>query len=157
MSAEQVDSIYRVTDDKIEGFFREHRFLSNFHEYPLKYEGLIYGSAEAAYQAAKTLDNDIRERFTKLSPSQAKHEGQIVKLRDNWDSIKDQIMEDILFIKFTSCEDLKNQLLATGNRYLEETNWWGDRYWGRCNGHGQNKLGRFLIFIRSQIRETIPT
>lgn len=40
-------------------------------------------------------------------------------------------------------------LMATGNKYLEERNWWGDLYWGRDKeGNGENMLGKLLMEIR---------
>lgn len=159
MSDKLVDATFSVTENKIGGFFKKYRFLSNFHEYPVKWQGLVYGSSEAAFQAAKSTDQYIRLEFSTLSPSEAKGRGQKVQLREGWDSIKDSIMYDILIEKFTSCEDLKKDLLDTGDMYLEETNWWGDRYWGVCNGHGLNKLGSILMQVRAAIRkmEVEPT
>jgi len=34
---------------------------------------------------------------------------------------------------------------------LEETNTWGDKYWGVCNGEGENQLGKLLMKIRENI------
>ncbi len=42
MSDKQVDSVFGVTDSKIQGFFRQYRNLSNFGEGKVEYEGLIY-------------------------------------------------------------------------------------------------------------------
>lgn len=39
--------------DKFDG---EYDFLSNFYPCDIKFEGLLYNSNEAAYQAAKTID-----------------------------------------------------------------------------------------------------
>ena len=36
----------------------------------------------------------------------------------------------------------------TGDGYLEETNTWGDTYWGYTNGRGRNFLGRLIARIR---------
>lgn len=44
------------------------------------------------------------------------------------------------------------QLLATGTRYLEETNTWGDTYWGVCEGKGLNMLGKTLMQVRDELR-----
>ena len=47
---------------------------------------------------------------------------------------------------------LRDKLMATGNCQLIEGNTWGDRYWGVCDGVGQNHLGRLLMEIRDQIQ-----
>ena len=66
-------------------------------------------------------------------------------------------MYEILVEKFTIPE-LKEKLLATGDEYLEEGNYWHDNYWGNCHCEkcaditGQNKLGILLMKIREDIR-----
>ena len=47
--------------------------------------------------------------------------------------------------------DLKEKLLATGNEELVEGNWWGDQYWGICDGIGKNKLGKLLMKVRKEL------
>ena len=39
--------------NKIDSFKDEYFFLSNFYEAPVEYDGLKYGSSEAAFQAQK--------------------------------------------------------------------------------------------------------
>jgi predicted NAD-dependent protein-ADP-ribosyltransferase YbiA (DUF1768 family) len=34
---------------------------------------------------------------------------------------------------------------------LIEGNWWGDTYWGVCNGVGENHLGKLLMKIRDYL------
>lgn len=46
----------------INKFRGANRFLSNFYETSVEWEGLIYPSSEAAFQAAKTLDQEDRKR-----------------------------------------------------------------------------------------------
>jgi predicted NAD-dependent protein-ADP-ribosyltransferase YbiA (DUF1768 family) len=59
-------------------------------------------------------------------------------------------MEDLLRQKFQN-PYLKNKLLATGNAEIEETNSWGDVFWGICKGVGENHLGKILMKIRSEL------
>lgn len=138
--------------DNIRGFFEDYRWLSNFHECEIHHNGLVFGSTEAAYQAAKTLDPEVRKLFQDMKPSMAKKVGSNgVVLRPDWEDIKVQIMWEVNLDKYTRHEYLKEKLLATGTRRLEETNWWGDTYWGVCEGVGQNQLGRVLMEIRERI------
>ena len=44
------------------------------------------------------------------------------------------------------------RLLETGDVYLEETNTWGDVFWGVCNGKGENMLGQVLMLIRDELK-----
>ena len=70
----------------------------------------------------------------------------------NCTQVRDKIMYDINVIKFSN-PYLRNLLLTTGDRYLEETNWWKDDYWGVVNGQGLNKLGLILMKIRDEIKQ----
>lgn len=140
-------------EDSIKGFQGEYRWLSNFYECSVEYQGLKYKSSEAAYQAQKTEDMNEREQFTDMSPAEAKKVGKNgVKLRRDWENIKIWYMRDVLLAKFTQNEHLKEKLLATGEKYLEETNWWGDTFWGVCKGRGKNELGAMLMAVRDEIR-----
>lgn len=151
MSKEQVDRVHIVSDKEIKGFFRDYRFLSNFHETPICYGGLTYPSTENAYQAAKTSD---KLPFTKMSPRDAKLLGKTIEIRSDWDTVRTRIMVELTFIKFMRDNKLKELLIQTGDKYLEETNWWNDTYWGVCNGKGENKLGQILMCVRELIKTT---
>lgn len=130
----------------------EARFLSNFWMCKVVYEGITYTSSEHAYQAAKTRYRGEKEHIASLkTPGQAKRAGKLVTMREDWYEVRDQIMEDILRIKFTTNEDLKQLLISTGDLYLEETNTWGDVYWGVCKGKGKNILGKILMKIREEL------
>ena len=127
-----------VFNDGIYGFFGEHRFLSNFWYADVTYDGDTYSSVEHGYQAAKCAHPVDRIPFlqsTGITPAQAKRQGKHVKLRDDWELVKIAIMRDLVFQKFQH-EDLRDRLIATGDKYLEETNTWGDTFWGVCNGNG---------------------
>lgn len=141
------------TSDKIEGFFNDHRFLSNFWRCQIVFQGIQFQSVETAYQAVKSDQRDDWERMSKLSASEAKIAGKKLKLRDGWNDIKLIIMYDLLWQKFAAPhnQDLRAQLLSTGDLWLEEQNTWGDTYWGVCKGNGQNNLGKLLMQIRAQL------
>ena len=59
-------------------------------------------------------------------------------------------MKELLRQKFLIPE-LGQMLLETGNSPLEETNSWGDTYWGVCKGVGKNMLGKLLMEVRNEI------
>ncbi len=138
----------------IRGFFGEYRWLSNFHECPVFFEGIVYPSSENAYQAAK-IDVDYRNRLKDLSPAKVKREWKklprIDDTKEEWDARKYEVMSVILFDKFYRNKDLRAKLIETdaNHRYLEETNHWKDTYWGvDINLGGQNKLGEILMKVR---------
>ena len=152
MSQEQVDSCHKVDEKSIKGFFEDYRWLSNFHPCNIVFEGDTYPSSENAYQAAKALWAD-RDQFFTCTPQEAKDKGALIPIDvDDWDRRRKKVMRTVLWDKFTRNPDLKEKLLATGSKYLEETNWWGDIYWGVCGGVGENTLGKLLMEIRGSLR-----
>ena len=143
----------------ISDFSRGNFFLSNFYNAYLDYEGVVFCSTEAAFQAAKTLDIEERKKIARMSPSESKKAGRKVALRRDWESVKDKVMYDVCLAKFTMNESLKERLLATGDEELVEGNEWHDNYWGNCTCDnckdipGRNQLGKTLMKVRADIRE----
>lgn len=136
---------------KIAGFSGGYRFLSNFYVEP---DGTF---VEYEYQRAKCASWSDREEFDKLmatgkfTPKMAKALGKKVAIRPDWDDVKVNIMLFYVAKKFKDHDDLRIRLEMTGDAYLEETNTWGDTYWGVCNGKGQNMLGAILMQVRSEL------
>lgn len=129
-------------------FKDKYAFLSNFFKCCVVYEGILYSSSEAAYQAAKTLNSNERIRIAGLrSPGEAKKEGQLLALRPDWNMVKFKAMKEILQAKFRNTE-LMEMLKATGSEELVEINYWNDTIWGVCNGVGSNMLGKLLMEVR---------
>ena len=137
--------------EAIREFIDAYAFLSNFYHSPVKYRNLIYLNAEAAFQAQKESCEKDKEQYTRMNPAQAKLVGRNCNLREEWEEIKEQTMYEIVKAKFTQNEALARLLLATGDAYLEEGNWWHDTTWGVCNGVGQNKLGKILMRVREEL------
>lgn|SRR3990167_817544 len=154
----------------ISDFRGPYQWLSNFYLAMVEYEGNYYPSTEHAFQATKALSVELRLPFMTVSqqgliaPTQlvrmmtcaeAKKAGRRLSLRHDWDKVKLDVMHAVLWSKFTLHEDLKKKLLATGDEELIEGNTWGDRYWGVCNGVGENHLGRLLMELRVQLRSPL--
>lgn len=130
----------------------KHDFLSNFYDSKIVYNGIEYPTAEHAYQAQKSGNNKIQRIFAYLkSPNDAKLLGRAIKIREDWEQIKDLVMFNIVFAKFNQNPELAAKLYNTNNRELIEGNHWNDVYWGVCNGIGENKLGKILMQIRNQL------
>ena len=134
----------------INSFRNEHRFLSNFYPSVVALDGLDFPTVEHAYQAAKTLDGTKRRQIQQAkSAGDAKRLGRHVNLRSDWEDIKIDVMRQLLRQKFSEPMML-NQLLSTGTHELVEGDWWNDKFWGVCNGVGENHLGKLLMEIRSE-------
>jgi ribA/ribD-fused uncharacterized protein len=140
--------------NEIKGFQGEHRFLSNFYPCIVAFDGLVYQSSEAAYQAQKAVDEEVRGRFTTINAREARTLGRHIILRTDWEMEKLNVMYRILREKFSK-EPLQGMLLSTKDAYLEETNYWHDTFWGVYNGKGENHLGRLLMLVRDELKEGI--
>ncbi len=101
-----------------------------------------------AYQASKWPDTD-HHLFFAISPSMAKKLGNRLGKREDWDDVKYDIMLQLVVQKFITDANLKQKLIDTGTKHLEERNYWGDVYWGtNPKGVGKNKLGEILMKVR---------
>lgn len=138
---------------KIDSFRDEYYFLSNFYEAPITYNGITYQNNEAAFQAQKCTKREDQLLFSKLNSSEAKKLGRQVSLRSDWESVKINIMQEVVFAKFSQNPALAEKLINTGIAYLEEGNTWGDRIWGTVNGQGANNLGLILMEVREKIKQ----
>lgn len=141
-------------ENNIKGFFNEYRWLSNFWPCIVEYEGEFFPSVENAYQAAKVV-KECREEFVDCKPNVAKRIWKklpkVDKNPDEWDNRKSQVMLYLVRQKFSK-SPLREQLIATGNKYLEETNCWGDVFWGvDIKKGGKNTLGRILMDVRKEL------
>ncbi len=143
--------------EAISSFAGEHHFLSNFWEQDVWHCIEVVGkwdltmqfpSSEHAYQASKTLSLDWIERiWEQPSPGKAKRVGRQAPIREDWEEIKIEVMHSILSQKFRRVQ-LWDRLLATDDAELIEGNTWGDKFWGVCDGEGENNLGKLLMKIR---------
>lgn len=140
----------------IRGFVGRYRWLSNFHPCPVFRRGHSFGSAEAAYQAAK-FPEEAWGAFQALSALESKRKARAMlqaatrEERAAWDARKADVMRDVVWLKFDQNRDLAGSLIATADLYLEETNWWGDTFFGVCKGRGQNVLGLILMETRGRL------
>jgi len=137
-------------------FRKGYRFLSNFYDCEIEYEGRIYSSVEHAFQAAKTIDDNEREKvWDCTSAAAAKRLGRTVTLRSDWEKVKALIMLELVRKKFQD-EELAKWLMSTGEMVLVESNSWHDKSWGvcyceKCDGKGLNYLGRILMHVRDEL------
>jgi len=164
-------------------FTGANRFLSNFYPCVFEYKGYFWPTSEHAFQAMKVfkgtgprfrydLDSiwrfvfpNIKKpvlvtedlfmyEFTRIpGPSKAKKAGRIVQKREDWDTIRVNVMQEVVNAKFMPNTRMAVLLLRTGDALLEEGNWHGDDFWGVCfrKGTGQNHLGKCLMHRRAEL------
>jgi len=156
------DPRFREDNGIIDSFYGPYSFLSNFASCLIEYEGEKYISTEHAYQAAKTNDPNWKEVIRLAeTPTKCKRKGSQAPLREDWEQIKDDVMRNVLRLKFSEDHPVFRQmLLDTHPQYLVEGNSWHDNYWGICLLHncpkceskqGRNMLGNLLMEIREEI------
>jgi len=142
----------------INEFKGDHRWLSNFEAVKITLDGIEYPSIEHAYMSAKCDDPEWKkfcadENNTAGSvKKQSRH--ATVKLVENWDSFKMDVMFSCLEQKYSQ-EPFKSKLIDTGSQNLVEGNYFGDKIWGvdlKSNPNiGENHLGRMIMSIRQNL------
>ena len=128
--------------------------FSNFALYPIKLKGKTWQTSEHYFQAQKFAGTDYEQKIRKApNPMKAAQLGRTrkVRIRKNWDNIKDNVMYEALKAKFTQHSELKELLLETGDKILiEHTE--NDSYWGDGgDGSGKNRLGKLLMRLRAEL------
>jgi N-glycosidase YbiA len=129
--------------------------FSNFSAHPIELKGRVWPTSEHYFQAQKFAGTPYEEevRLAK-SPMIAARLGRSRKqpLRSDWESVKEQVMQEALHAKFTQHAPLRTLLLQTGDAELiEHTR--NDNYWGDGgDGSGKNRLGQLLMELRSQLK-----
>ncbi|KKK66448.1 hypothetical protein LCGC14_2964000 [marine sediment metagenome] len=130
----------------------KHGYCSNFYRSPVMIDDEVWPTVEHYYQAQKTFDHQEQTMILRCqTPLEAKFAGYHVKLRPDWEEVKERVMLSGLRAKFTQHPDLKEKLLATGDDFLHEDSPW-DKYWGYVGGRGQDRLGKLLMITRDKLR-----
>lgn len=122
---------------------------SNFYPRRIKLDGKWYATVEHYFQACKAANRADHERVRSTdTPAAARRLGRRIKLRKDWESIKEAVMHRGVLAKFEQHADLRQALLETTPRPLVEYAPW-DSYWGDGgDGRGQNRLGKILMQVR---------
>lgn len=137
----------------ITSFINNYSFLSNFSPNEVIFENVKYSTVEHAFQAAKCFYVEDRADILACeTPGRAKRMGREVDIRPDWESVKLKMMEKLVRYKFQSDLSLMQRLIATGDQELVEGNTWGDKFWGVCEGIGENHLGKILMKIRAEFK-----
>lgn len=155
----------------ITSFRGKYWFLSNFHPCDIEYQGIVYPSVEHYYVAMKVKNDqtlngryytaaDFKEYLAKIkSPEIVKKIGTMIKVRSDWEEKKIEFMTYGIKEKFKN-EELKEQLISTGNDQIIEGNYWHDCFWGQCNcdrckGKGKNNLGKIIMKVRDELTDNV--
>lgn len=132
--------------------------FSNFSPHPVELKGVAWPTSEHYFQAQKFAGTEHEEAVRRAkSPMIAARMGRSRErpLRPDWESVKDDIMREVLRAKFLQHPGLRSLLLHTGDAELiEHTK--NDSYWADGgNGTGKNRLGQLLMELRAQLRQQL--
>lgn len=135
--------------------------FSNFSPHSIQLGGKVWLTSEHYYQAQKfvgTRDEPLCQRIHNApSPEIAAAIGRdpIYSVRPDWDTVKVFIMHKAVLTKFMTHCDLAEILLSTNEQMIIE-NSPTDTFWGcGSDGCGQNYLGKILMQIRQEMRESL--
>lgn len=149
--------IYEKIYDFIGFYPREFYCLDNFSSFKVNYQGVLYSSAEEAYQAQKFITTSS-EIYELIKNSNSAHDAQKIARenqhlqRDDWDKMKLTVMEEILTAKTKQNSYVAKKLLQTGDYLIVEDSPY-DSYWGcGIERNGKNHLGHLWMKIRDQLR-----
>lgn len=141
----------------INQFKDAHKFLSNMFLCDVLLDGVVYPSAENAFQSLKTSDPAIKTQLSQMGPYEAKRFGAALPGLDvdAWNRDRVSHMRQVLRLKFTQNPDLAERLLATGGSELIEGNYHNDVFWGYSlqTHKGENWLGHLLESLRQDLRQ----
>jgi hypothetical protein len=128
--------------------------FSNFSPHGFELDRAWWATSEHYFQAQKFAGTIYVDRIRQLKTAREAAKigrDRSLPLRQDWETVKDEIMQKAVLRKFETHSDIRNLLLATGDRLIVE-NSPIDYYWG-CgkDGSGKNRLGEVLM----QVRETL--
>ncbi|HVI41285.1 MAG TPA: NADAR family protein [Anaerovoracaceae bacterium] len=144
-----------MSDIKFYSSRDEHGYMSNFARYPVKMDDEVYKTSEHYYQSQKYKGTAWESKVCKADgPMKAAEIGRDKDgpLRKDWESVKDDVMREVVEAKFRQYPELAKQLLATGDaKLIEHTT--NDSYWADGgNGTGKNMLGIILMEVRAKLK-----
>ena len=146
----------------------EYGYLSNWYLSRFKVDGIVFSSMEQFTMYHKAIcfhDNNIANKILETDDAaRIKDVGRRVLGYDenHWNGVRQLIVYEGLFAKFSQNDKLKVQLMATGSAVLAECAV-KDRIWGiglsmndpdrfdRAKWKGQNLLGYALMMTRDRL------
>ncbi len=136
--------------------------FSNFSRHGFARDGYDWATAEHYYQAQKFINTGHSYLYDQIvqarTPGEAAQIGRNPQhpLRSDWDQVKLGVMYTAIQAKFLAHGDIRTTLLGTGDEYLVEDSP-VDSFWG-CGSdrQGLNHLGRLLMQLRQELRQSLP-
>jgi ribA/ribD-fused uncharacterized protein len=130
--------------------------FNNFSAHAIEYRGLLYPTAEHAYQAAKCTDPNgkeaIRNARSPILAKQLANETYRAARDPEWDGKKLAVVEEILRAKLAQHPEAQQALRDSGHEDIVEDSP-TDYFWGAgADGSGRNMFGKIWMRIREETR-----
>ncbi len=129
-------------------------YLSPFSAHEVGLNGVIYKTAEHAYQALRMKEPAQTNIASASSPLEAWRRAQIAKEEGILDESIDKraLMEEIFRAKLAQHIDVRDILLETGDAELLKV-YDTDYYWGTgADGTGENQMGKLWMKLRAELK-----
>ena len=136
-------------------YMSPHYALDNFSSFAVLYRNRLWMTSEHAYQAAKFDDeavvNLIFEAKSAHDAKQIARAHNYLK-RGDWDTVKEAVMEEILYLKAVQHECVRKTLKRSlGLLLIEDSPY--DGFWGRGPfWDGKNKLGYLWMKVGTRLQ-----
>lgn len=140
-------------------------WLGNMFAAPITYQGQIWRTSEALFQALRFEDLTIRELIRNdKSPMGAKMISKPYKTKRVVEPMSQEDIDNMrlcLRLKFEQHPDLKEKLLKTGDHIIfedvKDRKGARHKFWGAVNTNGQldgqNMMGKLLMELRDELRK----
>ncbi len=153
---ESVPVVPRDDQEAVDFDAKENKEFTTYFPVKLTIDEKVWPSVEHYFQAMKFPENPDYQEQIRLAktPAAAKKLGKTAEIptRADWTKVREGVMTKATRAKFQQHGALRAKLLETGTALLRhqspQDNFWGV---GR-SGKGQNKLGRILMQIRTELQ-----
>ena len=128
-------------------------YLSPFSAHEVELDGVVYKTAEHAYQTVRMVPEVRQAVMETTSPMNAWRKAQELKAAGKLDPEHDKydLMERIFRAKLEQHADIKAILLESGDQELLKV-YDTDYYWGTgADGSGENQMGKLWMKLRSEL------
>lgn len=143
-----------------EQYYQSQKFYEPTNEITMEYYKLILetdspqkakdlGGQNINKYGENWLINKKNKDLGKVSDAIRKYKLLGIKIREDWESVKIQVMTRCIFAKFNQNDYLKQLLLNTGDAIIIEDSP-RDSFWGAAR-NGKNMLGVLLMELRSKL------
>jgi N-glycosidase YbiA len=148
------------TDSQVFFYEQDHYYLSNFSAFNVRWSLHTFPTSEHAYQWSKFWGTGNDSLMLGVLHAPSAHEAFVLAgeyrnyVRQDWPTVKSEIMRGILWAKTQQHEYVRRKLLQTGDRELIENSWRDDVWGWGPNRDGQNLLGKLWMRVREDLRAT---